>query len=150
MIYQARGQILDIKIQKKKWKLEYKLCSGCYLEEESGEEILNCKSFGGNSEKLLYSMFFSDLLSEQLRVGKAIKDKLKLRKKRRSYLKLLEDKNIGQRHLPSARFSWALVECIYCLFTCTDKIYIYIGISEPHTLDEVCAKWDTLLCIWLL
>ena len=51
VIYQARGQILDIKMQKK-WKFDDKLCSGCNLEKESGEEILHCKSFGENSEKL--------------------------------------------------------------------------------------------------
>ena len=80
IIYQARGQILDIKLQKK-WKFDDKLCSGCNVEEESGEEILNCKSFGGNSEKLAYNMFFSDILSEQLKVGKAMMDKIKQRKK---------------------------------------------------------------------
>ena len=58
-----------------------KLCSGCNLEEESGEEILKCKSFGGNSKKFAYNMFFSEQLSEQLCVGKAMMEKLKVRKK---------------------------------------------------------------------
>jgi hypothetical protein len=40
------------------------------VEEESGEEILNCKIFGGNSEKLEYSMFFSNILSDQLCGGR--------------------------------------------------------------------------------
>ena len=80
MSYRARGQILDIKMQKK-WKFYDKLCSGCNLKEESGEEILKCKSFGGNSEKLAYTILFSEHLSEQLCVGKAIMEKLKARKK---------------------------------------------------------------------
>ena len=64
-----------------KWNFNDKICSVCNLEEESGEEILNCKGFGGNREKLAYTMFFSDLLSEQLCVGKAMLEKLKVRRK---------------------------------------------------------------------
>ena len=80
IIYQARGQMLDIKMHKK-WKFEDKLCSGCNLEKETGEEILRCEIFGGNPEKLVYSMFFSGLLSEQVCVGKLMLEKLKVRKK---------------------------------------------------------------------
>ena len=80
VIYQARGQILDIKMQKK-WKFDDKLCSGCKLKEEDGQEILQCKSFGENEEKLAYTMFFSDKLSDQVWVGKAMVEKLKVRKK---------------------------------------------------------------------
>ena len=43
-IFKAKGKTLDIKLQKK-WKYDDKLCSGCYENEESGEEILSCKSF---------------------------------------------------------------------------------------------------------
>ena len=80
VIYQARGHILDIKMQKK-WKFVDKLCSGCNLKEESGDEILNCKFFGGNAENLTYSMFYSDKLSEQLCVGKKMMEKLEIIKK---------------------------------------------------------------------
>ena len=78
LIYQARGQILDIKMQKK-WKFDDKLCSGCNLKEESGQEILDCKNLGGNTENLSYNMFFS----EQLAVGNSLMKKLKMREKLR-------------------------------------------------------------------
>ena len=82
LIYQARGQILDIKMQKK-WKFNDKLCSGCNLKEESGQEILDCKNLGGNKENLSYNMFFSELASEQLVVGNTLMKKLKIREKLR-------------------------------------------------------------------
>ena len=65
----------------KKWKFVDKLCSGCNLKEESGDEILNCNFFGGNAENLTYSMFYSDKLSEQLCVGKKMMEKLEIIKK---------------------------------------------------------------------
>ena len=82
LIYQARGQILDIKMQKK-WKFNDKLCNGCNLKEESGQEILDCKNLGGNKENLSYNMFFSELASEQLVVGNTLMKKLKMIEKLR-------------------------------------------------------------------
>ena len=64
-----------------KWKFNDKLCSGCKVEEESGEEILQCKIFGKDKENLSYKMFFSDKLSDQVCVGKAMVERLKQRKK---------------------------------------------------------------------
>ena len=40
-IFKARSKKLDIKMQKK-WKYEDKLCSGCKVREETGDEILSC------------------------------------------------------------------------------------------------------------
>ena len=42
---------LDLKLQKK-GKYEDLLCSGCHENEESGNEILSCKTFGENYEKI--------------------------------------------------------------------------------------------------
>ena len=80
VIFKARGRNLDIKLQKK-WKYDNKLCSGCKTNEESGEELLNCKSFGENKEKVSYSMFFSDLVKEQTKVGNKMMKNLKERKR---------------------------------------------------------------------
>ena len=79
LIFKARGNILDIKLHKK-WKFEDKLCSGCHENEESGQEILECKSFGENEENLSYSLFFSEEVSDQLLVAKVMAKKLKRRK----------------------------------------------------------------------
>ena len=78
---------MDIKLHKK-WKYDDKTCSGCKINEESGEEILLCDSFGENSENVPYSWFYSSSVEEQVCVGKVMMKKLKNRKKdkRRSNL----------------------------------------------------------------
>ena len=43
LIFQARSQTLDIKMQHK-WKYADKICIGCKTREESGEEILLCEN----------------------------------------------------------------------------------------------------------
>ena len=80
LIFKARGLNLDIKTQKK-WKYSDRLCSGCQIMDESGDEILFCKSFGENNEKISYSWFFSDKISDQIEVAKLMKKKLKERGK---------------------------------------------------------------------
>jgi hypothetical protein len=80
LIFKARGKILDIKLHKK-WKYDDKTCSGCKINEESGEEILLCDSFGENSENVPYSWFYSSSVEEQVCVGKVMMKKLKNRKK---------------------------------------------------------------------
>ena len=71
---------MDIKLHKK-WKYDDKLCSGCKTNEESGEELLSCKSFGENKEKVSYSMFFSDLVKEQTNKQTKMMKNLKERKR---------------------------------------------------------------------
>ena len=79
LIFKARGKILDIKLHKK-WKFDDKLCSGCQINEESGEEILLCDSFGKNSENVPYSWFYRSV-DKQICVAKVMMKKLKNRKK---------------------------------------------------------------------
>ena len=80
MIYKARGRTLDIKLHQK-WKYSDTLCSGCQVNEESGEEILRCESFGENEQKISYSWFYSSLVSEQISAGKVMMKKLKAKDK---------------------------------------------------------------------
>ena len=79
IIFKARSKTLDIKSQKK-WKYDDMLCSGCHTNEESGEEIFVCKSFGENKENISYKWFYSDILVEQVSAGKLMLGKLKIRK----------------------------------------------------------------------
>ena len=44
----------------RKWKYEDVYCSGCFKNEESPDEILNCEKFGDNEKNVKYSWFFSD------------------------------------------------------------------------------------------
>ena len=53
LIFKARGLNLDIKTPKK-WKYRDRLCSGWKIMDESGDEILFCKSFGENMGKIAY------------------------------------------------------------------------------------------------
>ena len=80
LIFKASGKTLDIKFHKK-WKYDDILCSGCKINQESGEEILACDSFGQNKEKVVYSGFFSSSVVEQVRVAKVMSRKLKVRQK---------------------------------------------------------------------
>jgi hypothetical protein len=41
LIFKARGETLDIKMQKR-WKYDDTLCTGCGKNEETGQEILMC------------------------------------------------------------------------------------------------------------
>ena len=76
MIYKARGKTLDIKLHKK-WKYSDTLCTGCQVNEESGEEILRCEILGENVQKISYKWFYSRLVSDQISAGKVMMKKLK-------------------------------------------------------------------------
>ena len=80
LIFKARGSTLDIKTQKK-WKYSDKLCSGCEVKDETGDEILNCKTFGENEENVSYSWFFRDCVKDQILVAKLMMTKLDMRRK---------------------------------------------------------------------
>ena len=67
----------------KKWKYDDRLCTSYGRNEESGEEMLNYQKLGENAEKVNYSMFFSDQVSEQRKVGNKMIKNLKERKKMR-------------------------------------------------------------------
>ena len=82
LIFKARGLTLDIKTQKK-WKYSDRLCSGCTLNDESGDEILFCKSFGENIQKISYSWFYRESVSDQILVAQIMMKKLKAREKLR-------------------------------------------------------------------
>ena len=49
------------------------MCSGCLVNEESGEEILRCE----NIQKITYSWFYSKLVSDQISAGEIMMKKLK-------------------------------------------------------------------------
>ena len=80
VIYKARGMTLDIKTQKK-WKYSDTLCSGCLVNEETGEEILRCESFGDNLQKISYSWFYSSKVTDQIEAGKVMMKKMKAKEK---------------------------------------------------------------------
>ena len=80
IIYKARGKTVDVKLQKT-WKYSDKLCSGCKQNEESGEEVLSCDSFGENPEKITYSWFYRSAVTEQVSVGKIMLKKMKAKEK---------------------------------------------------------------------
>ena len=85
MSYRARGQILDIKMQKK-WKYSDTTCIGCGLNDETGQEILSCDGYvDGKDEiqkiQLLYSIFYLGRPSEMFQLAKVMNKKLKLRDK---------------------------------------------------------------------
>ena len=79
LVFKARGKTLDIKLQKI-WKYDDILCSGCKVNEESGEEILLCSSFGENTENITYSWFYKSS-DKQISAAKLLVKKLKTREK---------------------------------------------------------------------
>ena len=80
LVFKARAKSLDIKVQKS-WKYDDLLCSGCQVRDESGDEILFCKIFGENEEKISYSWFYSEKAQEQVSVAKLMMTKLKTRER---------------------------------------------------------------------
>ena len=79
VVYKARGQVLDIKMQKR-WKYDNILCEECHENSETGQEILQCEGLGQNENYVEYSWFFSDSVSKQVTAGKLMMKKLKKRK----------------------------------------------------------------------
>ena len=79
-IFKARSKTVDIKVQKS-WKYDDKLCSGCKQKEESGNEILFCKSYGENVKNITYSWFYSENVQDQVSAAKLMMEKLKVRKR---------------------------------------------------------------------
>ena len=124
---------MDIELHKK-WKFEDKICSGCGINEESWEEILQCDSFGENSDNVPYSWFYSSSVDEQVCVAKVMMKKLKNRKNIREEVTWWGEKDtwdIGHEILdlhPSAQITWAqfIVNSFILFWTWTDIIYIYI------------------------
>ena len=78
-IFKARSNV-DIKVQKS-WKYDDKLCSGCKQKEESGNEILFCKSYGENVKNITYSWFYSENVQDHVSAAKLMMEKLKVRKR---------------------------------------------------------------------
>ena len=72
VIYKARGQVLDIKVQKR-WKYDDWNCEGSQENLETGEEIMKCGKFGKNESQAEYSWFYSELVSKQILAGKILK-----------------------------------------------------------------------------
>ena len=79
VIFKARGQTLDIKMQKR-WKYDDIKCEGCHENSETGQEILQCKNLGENENLVDYTWFFSESMSKQISAGKLMIRKLKKRK----------------------------------------------------------------------
>ena len=80
MICKARGKTLDIKLQIR-WKYNDTLCSGCKVNENSVDDMLGFGSFGESSEKISYSLFYSNEVLDQISVGKVMMKKLKAKEK---------------------------------------------------------------------
>ena len=66
----------------KKWKFEDKLCSGCKVREETGEEILSCWYFRKeeNVKPMTYDMFYCESISDRILVANSMMERLKRRK----------------------------------------------------------------------
>ena len=79
-ISKAKAKILEIKTHTS-WKFEDKLCSGCKIKEESGEEIFLCEKFGldAKNEKIpTYSLFYGKKNSEMFYCAKVMMERMKI------------------------------------------------------------------------
>ena len=86
-VYKARSKTLDIKTQKS-WKFKDKLCIGCGVNCETGDEILSCTGLETEQEKdenttqsVFYDLFFVGKTSEMVEVAKVLMKRLKVRDK---------------------------------------------------------------------
>ena len=81
VIFKARSNTLDVKMNKR-WKYEDVMCIGCQVREESGEELLNCESYGENGEEkenISYKMFYGESHSDMFLAASIIMKRLKKR-----------------------------------------------------------------------
>ena len=82
LIFKARSQTLDIKTQRK-WKYADKICIGCRLKEESGDEILICDILNKENRQenipIGYNWFYSENVCDIVKVGILMQNGLKER-----------------------------------------------------------------------
>ena len=74
---------MDIKAQKK-WKYEDKLCIGCSMKDETGEEILLCRKLSdtnNENEQMNYNWFYENSINDMVKVAKNLSERLKNRQK---------------------------------------------------------------------
>ena len=80
LIFKARSQTLDKKTQRK-WKYADKICIGCRVKEESGDEILICdilnKVNRQENKPIGYDWFYSENVCDIVKVGKIMQNGLK-------------------------------------------------------------------------
>ena len=55
-------------------------CSGCKINEETGEEIMRCIDLQDNDEIISYKYFFEDV-PEKIKAAKILNKKCKMREK---------------------------------------------------------------------
>ena len=80
-ICKARSKTLDLKTHKK-WKYENIHCIGCKVNDESGDEVLHCESFGSykiGEAKPNYNWFYSDSVNDMIYCAKIMMTRLKVR-----------------------------------------------------------------------
>ena len=84
LIFKARSQTLDIKMQRK-WMYADKICIGCQKTEESGDEIMICENLNNENRTadipVRYDWFFGENINDLVKAGKIIYNGLKERKK---------------------------------------------------------------------
>ena len=82
VIFKARTKTLDIKTWKK-WKYDDDLCVGCGENQETIDEILNCKSLSDTDgpDRLEYSCLFGQSQSDILNFGAVLLKRIKTREK---------------------------------------------------------------------
>ena len=83
LIFKARTKMLDIKTQLK-WKYDDNTCIECGENEETGDEILRCKSLqdaNGRADGPEYEWFYSKYVKKIIEVGKMMGEGLKKRER---------------------------------------------------------------------
>ena len=83
LIFNARGKTLDIKSHKK-WKFDDNVCVGCGENEETEEEFVSCSGLADENnleDKISYSWFFGESVSDMVKAAKVISERLKVRQK---------------------------------------------------------------------
>ena len=82
LIFKARSQTLDVKMQKK-WKYADLTCIGCRKIEESGDEIMICESLNNENREadiiVKYDWFYSHDINDIVKAGKILQNGLKRR-----------------------------------------------------------------------
>jgi hypothetical protein len=81
-IAKARAKSLELKTHKS-WKYDDKLCSGCSMREESGDEILTCEKFGKYKENETipaYSWLYGKNTNDMIYCAKVLMKRMETRK----------------------------------------------------------------------